>query len=197
MAEFRRATGIPTATNMVATDWRQMHHSLLLRCGRHPARRSALLDDAGLGAGRAALSTNWASRGARTRTTTSTSRSRCSRTAPPRRPGRITAIDTHWIWQEGRERLTREPLRIVGGEVAVPDRPGLGVDIDMAQVEQAHELYKKVGGTARDDAIGMRYLVPGLEIRSQAAGLRPVEAATYEQLTLPVSTRIMRGGTRK
>src|SRR5690606_41722881 len=24
MAEFKRATGIPTATNMVATDWRQM-----------------------------------------------------------------------------------------------------------------------------------------------------------------------------
>ena len=28
MAEFRRATGIPTATNMVATDWRQLGHSL-------------------------------------------------------------------------------------------------------------------------------------------------------------------------
>src|SRR5207344_1070198 len=27
MAEFRRATGLPTATNMVATDWRQMAHS--------------------------------------------------------------------------------------------------------------------------------------------------------------------------
>ncbi len=26
MAEFRRATGLPTATNMVATDWRQMAH---------------------------------------------------------------------------------------------------------------------------------------------------------------------------
>ena len=28
MAEFRRATGLLTATNMVATDWRQMAHSL-------------------------------------------------------------------------------------------------------------------------------------------------------------------------
>ncbi|MEG2680096.1 MAG: enolase C-terminal domain-like protein, partial [Oscillospiraceae bacterium] len=27
MAEFRRATGLPTATNMIATDWRQMTHS--------------------------------------------------------------------------------------------------------------------------------------------------------------------------
>ncbi|MBX4294083.1 glucarate dehydratase, partial [Mycobacterium tuberculosis] len=27
MAEFRRATGLPTATNMIATDWRQMGHT--------------------------------------------------------------------------------------------------------------------------------------------------------------------------
>jgi glucarate dehydratase len=31
MAEFRRATRMPTATNMVATDWRQMGHSILLQ----------------------------------------------------------------------------------------------------------------------------------------------------------------------
>ncbi|MDV7214188.1 enolase C-terminal domain-like protein, partial [Azotobacter beijerinckii] len=30
MAEFRRATGLPTATNMVATDWRQMGHAIQL-----------------------------------------------------------------------------------------------------------------------------------------------------------------------
>ncbi|MFC7743286.1 enolase C-terminal domain-like protein [Nocardiopsis composta] len=28
MAEFRRATGLPTATNMVATDWRQLGHAV-------------------------------------------------------------------------------------------------------------------------------------------------------------------------
>ena len=76
-------------------------------------------------------------------------------------PGAITAIDTHWIWQEGRERLTKEPLRIVGGAVEVPRKPGLGIEIDMGQVQAAHELYKKVGGTARDDAMAMQYLVPG------------------------------------
>jgi glucarate dehydratase len=76
-------------------------------------------------------------------------------------PGTITAIDTHWIWQEGQERLTKEPLRIVNGEVAVPERGGLGIDIDMAQVEKAHELYKKVAKGARDDAMAMQYLVPG------------------------------------
>lgn len=30
MAEFRKATGLPTATNMIATDWRQMQHSVAL-----------------------------------------------------------------------------------------------------------------------------------------------------------------------
>ncbi|MBA4282327.1 MAG: glucarate dehydratase, partial [Ralstonia sp.] len=30
MAEFRRATGLPTATNMIATDWRQMGHAIQL-----------------------------------------------------------------------------------------------------------------------------------------------------------------------
>ena len=75
-------------------------------------------------------------------------------------PGTITAIDTHWIWQEGEERLTREPLRIVDGQVAVPERPGLGIEPDMARIEQAHQLYKKVAQGARDDAIAMRYLFP-------------------------------------
>ena len=31
MAEFRRATGLPAATNMVATDWRQLTHALSLQ----------------------------------------------------------------------------------------------------------------------------------------------------------------------
>src|SRR5262249_25306740 len=30
MAEFRRATGLPTATNMIATDWREMGHAIQL-----------------------------------------------------------------------------------------------------------------------------------------------------------------------
>jgi glucarate dehydratase len=55
MAEFRRATGLPTATNMVATDWREMVHSLSLQSVDIPAGRPALLDHAGLGARGAAV----------------------------------------------------------------------------------------------------------------------------------------------
>jgi glucarate dehydratase len=76
-------------------------------------------------------------------------------------PGRITAIDTHWIWQEGRERLTREPLCIEGGQVKVPERPGLGIEPDLERIEAAHQLYLKVGRSARDDALAMQPLLPG------------------------------------
>ncbi|WP_370660951.1 enolase C-terminal domain-like protein, partial [Massilia cavernae] len=31
MAEFRRATGLPTATNMIATDWRELAHAVQLQ----------------------------------------------------------------------------------------------------------------------------------------------------------------------
>jgi len=43
----------------------------------------------------------------------------------------------------------------------MPDRPGLGVEIDLDRLAAAHELYKKIGGGMRDDAVAMQYLVPG------------------------------------
>ncbi len=160
MAEFRRATGIPTATNMVATDWRQMGHSVRLDAVDIPladphfwtmqgsVRLAQLCEAWGL---------TWGSHSNNHFDISLAMFTHCAAAAP----GRITAIDTHWIWQEGTERLTREPLQIVGGEVAVPDRPGLGIEPDMDRILQAHELYKKVGTGARDDAMAMQYLVPG------------------------------------
>jgi glucarate dehydratase len=75
-------------------------------------------------------------------------------------PGRVTAIDTHWIWQDG-QRLTKDPLQIIGGHVQVPKQPGLGVELDMVEVEKAHQLYKQHALGARDDASAMQYLIPG------------------------------------
>ena len=75
-------------------------------------------------------------------------------------PGKVTAIDTHWIWQDG-QRLTKDPLQIAGGLVQVPKQPGLGVTLDMAEVEKAHQLYRQHGLGARDDATAMQFLVPG------------------------------------
>jgi glucarate dehydratase len=75
-------------------------------------------------------------------------------------PGKVTAIDTHWIWQDG-QRLTKDPLQIVGGQIAVPTVPGLGVELDMVEVEKAHQLYLQHGLGARNDAMAMQYLIPG------------------------------------
>jgi glucarate dehydratase len=159
MAEFKRATGIPTATNMVATDWRQMAHSHLLGAVDIPladphfwtmqgsVRLAQLCHEWGL---------TW---GSHSNNHFDVSLAMFTHVAAAA-PGNITAIDTHWIWQEGQERLTQEPLQIVGGQVAVPDRPGLGITPDMERIHAAHELYKRVAGGARDDAAAMRYLVP-------------------------------------
>jgi glucarate dehydratase len=159
MAEFKRATGIATATNMVATDWRQMAHSHLLGAVDIPladphfwtmqgsVRLAQLCHEWGL---------TW---GSHSNNHFDVSLAMFTHVAAAA-PGKITAIDTHWIWQEGQERLTQEPLQIVGGQVAVPDRPGLGITPDMERIHAAHELYKRVAGGARDDAAAMRYLVP-------------------------------------
>lgn len=160
MAEFRRATGLPTATNMIATDWRQMSHAVCLHSVDIPladphfwtmagsVRVAQMCADFGL---------TW---GSHSNNHFDISLAMFTHVAAAA-PGRVTAIDTHWIWQEGQERLTREPLQIVGGQVRVPDRPGLGIEPDMDRIMAAHELYKKVASGARDDAMAMRYLVPG------------------------------------
>jgi glucarate dehydratase len=159
MAEFRRATGLPTATNMVATDWRQLTHALSLQSVDIPladphfwtmqgsVRVAQTCRDWGL---------TW---GSHSNNHFDVSLALFTHVAAAA-PGRITAIDTHWIWQDG-QRLTKEPLAIRGGMVEVPRRPGLGVELDMAEVERAHALYRQHGLGARDDAAAMQYLLPG------------------------------------
>ncbi len=170
MAEFRRATGLPTATNMVATDWRQMAHSHLLGAVDIPladphfwtmqgsVRLAQLCQEWGL---------TWGSHSNNHFDVSLAMFTHCAAAAP----GKITAIDTHWIWQEGKERLTREPLQIVGGQVAVPQAPGLGIEPDMERIMAAHELYKKVGGDARDDAMAMQFLTPGWKYHPKTPSL--------------------------
>jgi glucarate dehydratase len=159
MAEFRRATGLPTATNMIATDWRQMGHAIILQSVDIPladphfwtmqgsVRVAQMCRDWGL---------TW---GSHSNNHFDVSLAMFTHAAAAA-PGKITPIDTHWIWQDG-QRLTQEPLRIRDGKVALPDKPGLGIDIDLEQVQKAHELYKSHGLGARDDAVAMQYLMPG------------------------------------
>jgi glucarate dehydratase len=159
LAEFRRATGLPTATNMIATDWRQMSHAIQLNAVDIPLADPHFWTMQG-SVRVAQMCRDWGRTwGSHSNNHFDVSLAMFTQVAAAA-PGKITAIDTHWIWQDG-QRLTKEPLRIVGGAVAVPDRPGLGVEIDLDEVEKAHRLYQQHGLGARDDAAAMQFLIPG------------------------------------
>ena len=159
MAEFRRATGLPTATNMVATDWRQLVHSLSLQSVDIPLADPHFWTMAG-SVRVAQTCRDWGlTWGSHSNNHFDVSLAMFTHVAAAA-PGKVTAIDTHWIWQDGHG-LTKEPLQIVNGHVQVPKAPGLGVSLDMAKVEAAHQLYLQHGLGARDDAVAMQYLIPG------------------------------------
>ena len=159
MAEFRRATGLPTATNMVATDWRQLTHALSLQSVDIPLADPHFWTMAG-SVRVAQTCRDWGlTWGSHSNNHFDVSLAMFTHVGAAA-PGQVTAIDTHWIWQDG-QRLTKEPLQIVGGRVRVPQKPGLGIELDMAEVEKAHALYQQHGLGARDDAIAMQYLIPG------------------------------------
>lgn len=159
MAEFRKATKLPTATNMIATDWRQMSHAIMLGAIDIPladphfwtmqgsVRVAMMCRDWGL---------TW---GSHSNNHFDISLAMFTHVAAAA-PGDITAIDTHWIWQDG-QHLTTNPYQISNGRIKLPDAPGLGVELDMKNIESAHKLYLEKGLGARDDAIAMQYLIPG------------------------------------
>ena len=166
MAEFRRATGLPTATNMVATDWREMAHSLSLQSVDIPLADPHFWTMAGsvrVAQLCQAFGLTWGSHSNNHFDISLAMFTHVGAAAP----GKVTAIDTHWIWQDG-QRLTKEPLKIEGGYVQVPKKPGLGVELDMVEVEKAHQLYLQHGLGARDDAQAMQYLIPGWKFNNKS-----------------------------
>ena len=159
MAEFRRATGLPTATNMIATDWRELGHALQLKAVDIPLADPHFWTMQG-SVRVAQLCSEWGlTWGSHSNNHFDVSLAMFTHVAAAA-PDPITAIDTHWIWQDG-QRLTREPLRIAGGRIALPEKPGLGIELDEGEVERAHRLYLQHGLGARDDAVAMQYLIPG------------------------------------
>ena len=159
MVEFKRATGLKTATNMIATDWPQLAHAVRTNAVDIPladphfwtmagsVRVAQLCHDFGL---------TW---GSHSNNHFDISLAMFTHVAAAA-PGSITAVDTHWIWQDG-QRLTKHPLTIRDGAIQVPTAPGLGVELDLEQVDAAHELYLKHGLSGRDDSTAMQYLIPG------------------------------------
>jgi len=159
MAEFKQATGLRTATNMVATDWRQLTHALKLEAVDIPLADPHFWTMEGSVQVAATCAQHGLTWGSHSNNHFDISLAMFTHVGAAA-PGEVTAMDTHWIWQEG-QRLTQEPLQIRQGKVAVPARPGLGVTIDEHQLAAAHDLYLKLPSGARDDAVAMQYLVPG------------------------------------
>ncbi len=158
MAEFRRATGVPTATNMIATDWRQLRFAAELHAVDIPLADPHFWTMQG-SVRVAQFCREWGlTWGSHSNNHFDVSLAMFTHVAAAA-PGNVTAIDTHWIWQDG-QRLTKDPLKIKGGKLSVPEKSGLGIELDMVQVEAAHRLYEKEGLGARDDAAGMQYLRP-------------------------------------
>jgi glucarate dehydratase len=158
LAEFRRATGLPTATNMIATDWRQLVHALSVQAVDIPLADPHFWTLAG-SVRVAQTCRDWGlTWGSHSNNHFDISLAMFTHVGAAA-PGKVTAIDTHWIWQDG-QRLTKEPLQIVGGHVQVPKKPGLGVELDPAELEKAHQLYRQHGLGARDDAVAMQALIP-------------------------------------
>ena len=159
MAEFRRATGLLTATNMVATDWREMAHSIQLQSVDIPLADPhfwTLQGSVRVAQLCQMYDLTWGSHSNNHFDISLAMFTHCAAAAP----GKVTAIDTHWIWQDG-QFLTQMPLQIKDGYVDVPAKPGLGIDVDMAAIERAHQLYLQHGLGSRDDAMAMQYLIPG------------------------------------
>lgn len=162
MAEFISQTGLATATNMVATDWRQMRHAVQLNSVTIPladphfwtmegsVRLAQLCRDFGM---------TW---GVHSNNHFDISLAMVAQVGAAA-PGKINACDTHWIWQDGQE-LTKNPPKIVDGKIHVdPHSAGLGLEIDLEALESAHKLYVDHKLEARDDALAMQYLIPGWE----------------------------------
>jgi glucarate dehydratase len=159
MAEFRHLTGLPTATNMIATDWPELVDAIRLQAIDIPladphfwtmqgsVRVAQTCRDFGL---------TW---GSHSNNHFDVSLAMFTHVAAAA-PGAITAIDTHWIWQDG-QRLTNDPLRIKDGKIDVPNGPGLGIELDMQAVEAAHRLYQDHALGSRDDSVAMQFLIPG------------------------------------
>ena len=159
MAEFRRATGLPTATNMVATDWREMAHSIQLQAVDIPLADPhfwTLQGSVRVAQLCQMYDLTWGSHSNNHFDISLAMFTHCAAAAP----GKVTAIDTHWIWQDGQQ-LTKAPLQISDGYIDVPTRAGLGVDLDWDALQAANALYQQHGLGARNDAMAMQYLMPG------------------------------------
>lgn len=161
MSEFKRLTGLKTATNMIATDWQQFRNAIRLDSVDIPLADCHFWTMQGAVAV-GELCNEWGlTWGSHSNNHFDISLAMMTHVAAAV-PGEPTAIDTHWIWQDG-QRLTKDPLKIREGKIRVPERSGLGIDIDFEKLEEANKLYNSLDVGQRNDAMAMQYLIKGWE----------------------------------
>jgi glucarate dehydratase len=169
MAEFRRATGLKTATNMIATNWRELGHAIKADAVDIPLADPHFWTMAG-SVRVAQLCSEWGlTWGSHSNNHFDISLAMLAHVGAAA-PGDITALDTHWIWQDGENLTTNAPV-IRGGELLLPEGPGLGVTLDRAALDRAHALYLEHGLGARNDAIAMQFLMDGWSFNAKRPAL--------------------------
>lgn len=170
LAEFRRATGVPVATNMIANDWRQLNHALQLNAIDIPLADPHFwtLRNANVVA---QLCNEWGlTTGCHSNNHFDISLAMVAHLGAAAPGDRQTAFDTHWIWQDGQQ-LTRQPPQIRDGFLELPPGPGLGIELDMNRVERAHALYNALPDKNRNDAIGMQFLIDNWQFDAKRPAL--------------------------
>ncbi len=192
MAEFRRATGLPTATNMIATDWRQLAHAVRVERRRHPAGRPALLDDARLGPRRPALRRLRAHLGLALQQPL---RHLAGDVHPRRRgrPGRRSRRSTRTGSGRTGRRSPARRCRSVRAPIAVPTAPGLGVELDRGRTRRrARALPASTGSAPATTPWRCSTSCPAggstPSARASSADLRPLTCDTSHRIDAPSST---------
>lgn len=170
MSEFVSRTGLPTATNMVATDWRQMYHSLRLKSVTIPLADPHFWTMEGSVSVAQMCHEFGMTWGVHSNNHFDISLAMVAHTAAAA-PGTINACDTHYIWQDG-QYLTTNPPKIENGVIRVgKESVGLGIEPDMEAIKKANQLYIENNLGARDDAIAMQYLIPNWEFDNKRPAL--------------------------
>ncbi|PPG29079.1 enolase C-terminal domain-like protein [Pseudoclavibacter sp. RFBB5] len=81
-------------------------------------------------------------------------------------PSLSYACDTHWPWKQPDEDVVTHDLSFVDGSVLVPTGPGLGVELDEDGLAKLHEQFLDSGITQRDDTGYMQRFQPGYTVAS-------------------------------
>lgn len=158
MSFYKNETNMPVATNMIATDWRQIYPSLMMKsvdiilADPHfwgingSLRLASIFKDWNL---------TWGSHSNNHFDITLALYAQVGAAAT----GNVAPLDTHFIWQDGQQ-LCDDALKIKDGGVTIPNRAGLGVNLNPEKLQAAHELYMSLENHDRDDAMAMRTLIP-------------------------------------